>query len=215
MKRLLDIDNPVMRFVIKLFDCMALSVLWLVFSLPIITMGASSTALYHTVYHNVIRDEGYLWKSFWGAFRDNFKRSTLAWLPLLAMILFLVYDLMALRLLIQGGHPLGRLFGVILVLLFVASVWAVYLAAYCARFQGGVKDMLRFSFFLMMAHPLRSIGVMIAVLGAGMLILMVPGMAAMLPAAAFWLSCTLIEQVFSKHLRPEDAKKMKDEDGSK
>ena len=45
MKRLLSIDNPIMRFIIKIFDCMILSVLWLVFSLPVITMGAATAAL--------------------------------------------------------------------------------------------------------------------------------------------------------------------------
>lgn len=212
MKRLLDIDNPVMRFIIKLFDCMILSVLWLAFSLPIITMGASSTALYSAVYHHIRRDEKYLWSSFWTAFKENFKRSTLAWLPMLAMILFLLYDAMALRVLIKNGNPLGRLFGIIIALLCVSAVWATYLAAYCARFQGSVKDMLRFSFYLVMAHPLRSLAVMVAVLGAGMLILMVPGMAAMLPALAVWISSTIIEQVFKLHLRPEDANKSKEEE---
>lgn len=211
MKRLLDIDNPVIRFIIKIFDCMLLSVLWLAFSLPIITMGASNTALYAAVFHHIRRDEGYLWRSFWGAFKENFKRSTLAWLPMLAMILFLAYDAMALHLLIRSGNPMGRLFGVIVALMAVSAVWTVFLAAYCARFQGGVKDMLRFSFYLMMSHPLRSLAVMIAVVGSLALILVVPGLAALLPAVAVWISSIFIEQVFQLHLRPEDAQKIKDE----
>ena len=212
MKRLLSIDNPIMRFIIKIFDCMILSVLWLVFSLPVITMGAATAALYSAVYHHIIRDESYLWKSFWNAFKEDFKRATLSWLPLLAMVLFLLYDLMALRMLIHQGHPLGRMFGIILMLLFVAGVWEVYLAAYTARFQGGVKDMLRYSFYLMMAHPLLSLGVMVALVGAAFFILMVPGLAAMLPAVAMWLSSSLVEQAFRKHMRPEDLEKTKEEE---
>ncbi|MBQ6292905.1 MAG: YesL family protein [Lachnospiraceae bacterium] len=214
MKRLLDINNPVIRNIIKVFDCMVLSVLWVVFSLPIVTMGAASTALYASVYHYIRKDEGYLWKTFWTAFKENFKRSTLSWLPLLAMILFLIYDLMALRVMIKSGHPLGRLFGIILALLFVAAVWSVYLAAYCARFQGGVKDMLRFSFYLIMQHPLRSLAVMLAVVGSAVLILIIPGLLALLPAVAFWISSTFVEQVFLLHMRPEDIQKIKDEEGN-
>ena len=93
----------------------------------------------------------------------------------------------------------------------VSAVWTVFLAAYCARFQGGVKDMLRFSFYLMMSHPLRSLAVMIAVVGSLALILVVPGLAALLPAVAVWISSIFIEQVFQLHLRPEDAQKIKDE----
>ena len=189
---------------------MILSVLWLVFSLPVITMGAASTALYSTVYRYIRNELGDLWPNFWKAFKENFKRSTLAWLPMLAMILFMIYDLLALLAMIQTGKPMGRLFGIILVLLCVAAVWAVYLAAYCARFQGGVKDMLRYSFFLMMSHPLRSIGVMIAVIGSGAFILIVPGLGVVLPAAAFWLSSVLIEEVFLMHMKPEDAEKTRE-----
>ena len=67
MKQLFDLNNPVMRFIIKLFDCMLLSVLWAVFSLPVFTMGAASTALYSAVYHHIRRDEDYLWHSFYSA----------------------------------------------------------------------------------------------------------------------------------------------------
>ena len=121
MKRLLDIDNPVIRFIIKIFDCMLLSVLWLAFSLPIITMGASNTALYAAVFHHIRRDESYLWRSFWGAFKENFKRSTLAWLPMLAMILFLAYDAMALHLLIRSGNLGLRAVGILPELFCTAS----------------------------------------------------------------------------------------------
>ena len=69
MRTLLDIDNPVIRFIIKIFDCMVLSVLWVAFSLPIITMGAASTALYSAIYHHIRMEEGYLWKSFWSAYK--------------------------------------------------------------------------------------------------------------------------------------------------
>ena len=46
MRRLLDINNPIMRFLTNVFDLLALSVMWVVFSLPVITMGAASAVLY-------------------------------------------------------------------------------------------------------------------------------------------------------------------------
>lgn len=212
MRQLLDLDNPVLRFILHIFDCMVLSVLFVLFSLPIFTIGAASTALYAAVYTYIRMNRSYLWRSFWKAFKENFKRSTLAWLPMLAMILFLGYDVLALRALIVSGVPLGRLYGVILVLLCVAGVWAIYLAAYCARFTGGVKDVLQFSFFLMMSHPLYSIGVMAALLVTLLAIATVPGLAALLPAVCFWIASGLIEPVFRKHLRPEDAQRIQEEE---
>ena len=70
MKGIFDIDNPVMTWIIKIFDCICVSILWLLFSLPVITMGASSAALYTTVYKYLRKEEGHLWKTFWTAFRE-------------------------------------------------------------------------------------------------------------------------------------------------
>ena len=196
-----------MRFIIKLFDCIVLSVLWAVFSLPIITMGAATTALYYTVFHYLREEEGYLWKYFWNSFKENFKRSTLASLALLAMLAFLIYDAVALRLLIMAGHPLGRHHGVILVLIVVAIVWGIYLAAYCARFNGTVREVLRISFYLMMAHPLRSLGIMAIVFMCGVLIATIPGLAAFLPALSCWGASYWIEQIFELHLKQDEEKR--------
>ena len=103
-------ENPLMRFLTKVFDCIALNVLWVVFSLPIFTIGAASTAVYTTIYHHIRLGEGYFWSSFLRAFKENFKRSTLAWLPLLFMLIFLIFDVLWLRALIKNGQPLGALF---------------------------------------------------------------------------------------------------------
>ena len=44
MKRIFDIDSPLMNGLMKIGDCICLSALWLLFSLPVVTIGASSTA---------------------------------------------------------------------------------------------------------------------------------------------------------------------------
>lgn len=211
MKRFFSLDNPVMMVLVKLFDVIALSVIWAVFSAPIITMGAASTALYATVYHHVRLGEGYLWKTFWEAFKENFKWSTLTWLPMLGMILFLLFDIITIRYLIKNGHPLGAIFGILIVLLFVAVVWAQFLFAYCARFDGTVKDSLRYSFYLLMAHPLRSIAIMLLVVGLGALVLAIPGLAILYPAGQVWITSYLIEAVFMKHMSEDDRERTEQE----
>ncbi len=211
MKRFFSIDNPVMKVLVKLFDLIALSVIWIGFSAPIITMGAASTALYATVYHHVRLGEGYLWKTYWEAFKENFKRATLSWLPMLAMILFLIFDIITIRYLIKNGHPLGAIFGILIVLLFVAVVWAQFLFAYCARFDGTVKDSLRYSFYLLMAHPLRSIGIMLLVVGLGALVLAIPGLAILYPAGQVWVTSYLIEAVFMNHMSEDDRERTEQE----
>ncbi len=80
MNRLFGMDSRLMGALMKIGDLLCLSVLWLVCSLPIFTIGASSAALYAAVLHCLRRNEAGIWKHFRDAFRENFKRSTLAWL---------------------------------------------------------------------------------------------------------------------------------------
>lgn len=204
MKRLFDFGNPLMRNLIRIFDCMCLSVLWILFSIPIITMGAASAALYATVYKYIRKDEGYLWKTFWGAFKENLKRSTLAWLVPLAVLALLIVDALVFRSMVLNGNPFGNLYWVILVLICVVVTWVAYLSAYSARFDGSVKDVLRFSFILMAYHPIKALGAFLPILGAAVLVLVVPGLLVAAPAVACWMGSVTIEKVFLLHMRPED-----------
>ena len=211
MRRLLDINNPIMRFLTAMFDLMALSVLWVVFSLPIFTMGAASTALYSAAYHHVRKGEDYLWNSFFSAFKENFKRSTLTWLVALAILGFLGADALLLRSLILRGYSFGWFYGVTLALVVLALTWTVYLAAYAARFNGTVKEVLRYSFMLLRAHPVKMLCVLALVVGGIALALTLPAMVAFIPATVYWAATFPIEWTFLKHMRPEDKARMEKE----
>lgn len=211
MRRLLDINNPIMRFLTAMFDLMALSVLWVVFSLPIFTMGAASTALYSAAYHHVRKGEDYLWNSFFSAFKENFRRSTLTWLVALAILGFLSADALLLRSLILRGYPFGWFYGVTLALVVLALTWTVYLAAYAARFNGTVKEVLRYSFMLLRAHPVKMLCVMVLVMGGMALALTLPATVIFIPATVYWGATFPIEWTFLKHMRPEDKARMEKE----
>ena len=77
MRWIFNIENPVMHYIIKIFDCMCLSLLWVLTCLPVFTFGAATTALFSTIRHYIRMEEESLWGTYWGAFRENFKRSTL------------------------------------------------------------------------------------------------------------------------------------------
>ena len=63
----------------------AANILFILFSIPIVTAGASFAALYYTML-KVLRGEDELnpFRTFWQGFRENFKQGTIAWLILLA-----------------------------------------------------------------------------------------------------------------------------------
>ena len=64
MSWLFDINNPMMRWVIKIFDCVCLSFLWVAACLPIVTIGAATTALFATIHRYVRLEEVSMLKTF-------------------------------------------------------------------------------------------------------------------------------------------------------
>ena len=71
---------PIMETFGNLF---ALNILFLLFCIPVITIGASFTAMYSYTLKMVRKEEGTLFKSFWEAFKANFKRATAVWMIVL------------------------------------------------------------------------------------------------------------------------------------
>ena len=77
------LDHIAIRALSRLFDLILLNVLWVLFSLPVVTAGASAAALYSVMLKIVANEEGYIVRGFWEAFKSNFKQSTVIWLSLL------------------------------------------------------------------------------------------------------------------------------------
>ena len=207
MNRLFGMDSPLIGALTRIGDCICLSVLWLVFSLPVFTIGASSAALYAAVYRCLRRNEAGIWKNFWNAFRENFKRSTLAWLAELLVLAVLAVDAAVFRSLKLSGGAMGNLYWVALLLCCVALTWTVYVAAYAARFNGSVREILHFGLVLLRLHPIKALGVLLPLLAGLALSLMAPVMVLFAPAAICWLCSITLEKVFRLHMQPEDLEK--------
>lgn len=78
----------------KLTYIMALGLLFILCSLPIITIGASATALNKAMKLYVRYGEKRIFQAFFGAFIKFFKPATLVWLLNLVVILILCFDLL-------------------------------------------------------------------------------------------------------------------------
>ena len=62
-----------------------LNLLWVLCSLPVFTLGASTAALYAVTLKLVDGEDGHLTARFFRAFRENFRQGTVLWLILLAV----------------------------------------------------------------------------------------------------------------------------------
>ncbi len=82
--RFLSYDSKFGRFFLKLSYACCLNFLWFICCLPVITIGASTTALYYTSF-KIAKDEGsFITTMFFRSFRQNFRQATVIWLIMLA-----------------------------------------------------------------------------------------------------------------------------------
>ena len=90
---LFNYDNPVWRFIGKFWDVLIVNLLWFFLSIPIFTIGASTTAMYYVTLKLARDDDGYTIRSFFKSFKENFKQATVIWMIFLITGVVLGFDL--------------------------------------------------------------------------------------------------------------------------
>ena len=85
MSNLFNLDGPVLQFINKIVYSVYLNILWFVCCIPVVTVGASTTALFYVTLKISKNEEGSITKAFFHSFQQNLKQGTLIWLILLAL----------------------------------------------------------------------------------------------------------------------------------
>lgn len=142
-------DNVVMRALGKIGDMICLNVMWLICCIPIITIGASTTALYTVTLRMVKNEEGYIFRGFIKAFKSNFKQSTLIWLILLLLGIIWTVDFRVAGLMPgMAGIILSAIF---LALGFILLSVMIYIFPLTARYENGIKATFKNALILTVA----------------------------------------------------------------
>lgn len=147
----LNINSPFFRFMSRLGDLVLLNLTWLLCCLPVVTIGASTTALFYTARQFSMSEFPGVWPTFFHSFRQNLRQATLAWLILL------VTGGVSLADLVIGLCTPGRFgnfcrgIGLVLLLLWIAV--AGYIFPLLARYDYRMKQLFSGAFFLCFAHP--------------------------------------------------------------
>lgn len=91
--KFLNLDSPLMRGLSKMADLMWLNILTLVCALPVVTAGASFTAMHFVLLKMVRDEEAYITKDFFRSFKENFAQATIIWVMDVAVGAVLIFDL--------------------------------------------------------------------------------------------------------------------------
>lgn len=204
MHGLFNYEGPVIQIMNKIADVICLSFLWVISSIPLVTAGAATTALYYSINKCIRRGESSIWREYWGAFRANFKQATLLWLPLA-----LLYGLIGgscysgYLMCISGALP-KEMFYFLLIVAAVITAWSGLPFPYLARFQNTnrmiVKNCLGIA---LMNMPVVLLHLVFLFLALAMLFVF-PLTILCAPGVYMVLSCYSLEPVFRKYMSPED-----------
>ena len=209
MKRLFDPDSAFIHLLSELADLVVLNLLWLLCCLPVITIGASTAALYRCTLNMVYGKGSRRAGAFFAAFRENFRQATLLWLLLLAVLALLLADAW---LCWQGLIPyaFSYLVGPGLV------IWAfgsAYVFPLCAQFENSLGGTLKNALIFSFNHPIRSLGMVALNLLPGILWYLSP--IAFYPLIPCWIlfavavtayvNTLLLKKVFAPYLPPNSA----------
>ena len=165
MSKLFRMDSPLMRFLTKIADLMVLNILFCVTSIPLITIGASWTALYFVTLKMVRDEEGSVSRSYFRSFRQNFRQATLLWLGVLVVLALLVLDIRVLNGMAGGTAP-GLLRVGVEILALLGIMVLQYLFPSLARFEASLADTLKNACIMALAHLPKTALMTAAAVGA-------------------------------------------------
>lgn len=167
LQGLFNYDNPVWRFIGKLGDLILLNILWLICSIPVFTIGASTTAVYYVTLKLVRDEDDSTIKSFFRSFKSNFKQATVIWLIMAASGAVLAFDFWFFM---TGQMPVSGVLktvltavsgGMVLIYLFIFT----YVFPLQSRFYNPVKRTMFNAFFMSIRHLLQTIGILVIDVG--------------------------------------------------
>ncbi|MCR5432565.1 MAG: DUF624 domain-containing protein [Lachnospiraceae bacterium] len=202
---LFDVDGPVVSFLTKAGELILLSLMWILTCLPVITIGAASAALYHTVVKSVRHRIGYPVRSYFISFRRLLKKGIAVTIPLLvwAVLMFLFNRYVA-HVEISLSTLAAKVFVIFVIITLSVSV---YLFPIVSRFRVSAGRALMMAFIISGQHFVITLLHVAAIGGLVYLsiyILPIPGLF-VLPAILCFLSSILMEKVLRKYMpdKPE------------
>ncbi len=179
----------------------ALNLLYLLTCLPIVTIGAATTALLEVTMHYADGEKGYLVKDYFLSLKQNWRQSTAIFLVILLPVLLLGFSgffWFAFKTIPATIAGLAALFlaGVLLSAFLIA-------AALVARYENTTKQTLKNALLLVTAHPLKALCLLLIPVTIGCLAVLMPSLKFLLLLLGFSLSAYssafLLLNIFSNH----------------
>lgn len=157
MDSLFSADSALMRGLTRLADVIILNLLFIATSIPVVTLGASLTALNFTAMRIGTGECNSVTGDYFRSFRRNFRQATV-----IGLVLALLIGVLAAWYVVVTNLAFGAMIELVLlaiwyVLAFTLAAAALFVFPYLANFEGRTRDVLRNARLLSWKHPLTAL----------------------------------------------------------
>lgn len=157
MGRIFNFEGPVFTALSRLADLFWLNLLYILCCIPLVTVGAASTALYYVTLKMAKDEEGYITRSYFKSFKENFVQATIIWILLLLVMVIMIMDIK-----IAGGGNTAEVFNSSLisnvvivavgVMAIVLAMTFIYVFPILAQFENTIKNTIKNAFLISIRH---------------------------------------------------------------
>lgn len=200
----LRVDGGFMGFLTRVSDVCLISFLWLLCCLPVVTIGASTTAAYYTIVKVVKRQRGTMLREFFHSFRDNFMDSFLINLiyllveGILAFNIYLSFQALA----TETAASFNFLFLYVALFLLMIGL-SLHTYAALSRFVMKRLVLVKFALFVTFRHFLTTLALIVVFLAGLVLMALFPVCIVVMPPVCLFLYSLLMERVLWKYMTEE------------
>jgi len=198
--------KKIFAFIEKVIDFSILAMLWFVTSIPIITMGASTTALYYCIHKVIYQDRGYV-REYFRAFKDNFKVSTGCWIIQLIIGAVFGIEVYWTRQLAMAGDSAGNLWRIFIILIGILIAWAVYVYPYIARFENTVRETLKNTAIFAILNFYFTVPLFLLVVICYLFVMQYPIAILIIPQLFILGIHPIMEKIFRKYMSEEEVER--------
>ena len=204
MKNFFNYESSLMSKAAQVADTVTLGVFWVLCSVPIFTIGASSAAFYYAYTKCIRQKQGYAWRTFFQSFKSNFKQATQIWLMVLGMLLIAVLDTYLLGLMEGATVWIDILRAVVFVLTLFCILWTLYLFPYLSRFDLPNKAAMKNCTLIALANFPWSLLLLLLFALCTVGFVCLPLLNLFIPSVYMFFSNKILENIFQKYMSPED-----------
>lgn len=149
-------ESPATRFLTGLCNLILLNLCFIISSIPIITIGASMSAMYNVLFAYYNHDEVLVFHDYFVAFGKAFKRATIVWVPVFALLSFFMFEIYILFFEIDSNTFIIQIPDMVMKLsqipvwfmIFALLIVVIYYFPIVALFDDGIKLSLKNSLLL-------------------------------------------------------------------